>query len=71
MCSVFFFLRKARMEQNRSIDPALKQLRRFEVLFLSLQSNLNITALTIKRPVRIFHLYKRRILLPVLGGQLY
>ena len=59
------------MEQNRSIDPALKQPRRFEVLFLSLQSNLDITALTIKRPVRIFYLYKRRILLPVLGGQLY
>ena len=37
--------RKTRMEQNRSIDPALKQPRRFEVLFLSLQSNLYVTAL--------------------------
>ena len=44
------------MEQNRSIDPALKQPRRFEVLFLSSQSNLYVTALTIKRPVSIFRL---------------
>ena len=61
--------RKTRMEQNRP-DPALKQPRRFEVLFLSLQSNLYVTALTIKRPpsikrpvfkIRIFRLYKRCI----------
>ena len=36
---------KTQMELNRSIDPALKQPRRFEVLLLSLQSNLYITAL--------------------------
>ena len=37
--------RKTRVEQNRPVDPALKQPRRFEVLFPSLQSNLYVTAL--------------------------
>ena len=38
-------LQKTRMKLNRPVDLALKQPRRYKVLFLSLQSNLYITAL--------------------------